>query len=64
MLVMMAIKDSLQQGSVMDIAKRFNMACSMIYRLWQHAECTHATGVINSPELVLQKKNPGECLSI
>ena len=52
MLVMMAIKDSLQQGSVMDIAKRFNTACSMIYRLWEHAECTHATGVINSPELV------------
>ena len=33
MLVMMATEDHLQRGAIMDIAKRFNMACSMIYRL-------------------------------
>ena len=54
-LVMMAMEDGLQQVLVMDIPKRFNMSCSMIYRLWECTECMHATGVINSPELVLQK---------
>ena len=62
MLVMMATEDHLQNGAVMDIAKRFKMACSTIYRLWECAEHMHAMGIINSPRLVLQKK--GECLSI
>ena len=59
MLLAMKMEDGLKQGSVMDIAKRFNVACSMIYRLWECAECTHAMGVINSPELILQGGNSG-----
>ena len=34
MLLMMAIEDHLKRGSVMAIAERFNVACSMIHRLW------------------------------
>ena len=64
MLLMMATEDHLKRGSIMAIAKRFNVACSMIHRLWKHAEHTHATGVINYAELLSQKTIPGECLSI
>ena len=66
MLMMMATEDHLQRGAIMDIAKGLNMACSMIYRLWDR-ECTehmHATGIINSPEPVSSETILGECLSI
>ena len=43
----------------MAVAKRFDMACSMIHRLWKQAEHTCATGVINSPELYSQGENSG-----
>ena len=56
MLVMMATEDHLQRGAVMKLAKRFNVACSTVYRLWECAACMHATGVICTPELTLQKK--------
>ena len=49
MLVMMATQDHLQRGAM----KTF-MACSMACRLWEHAVCTCATGIINTPELASQ----------
>ena len=52
MLVVMNTEDGLKQGSVMAIAKRFNEACGMVYRLWEHVEHTCATGIIDSPELI------------
>ena len=64
MSLMTTTEDHLKRGSVMAIAERFNMACSTIHRLWKRAEHMHTTGVINSPELLSQKKIPGECLSI
>ena len=40
----------------MAIAKRFNVACSTIYKLWECVECTYAMGIINSLELSSRKK--------
>ena len=59
MLLMTATEDHLKKGSIMAIAERFNMACSMIHRLWKQVECMHTTGIINSPKLLSQKKNSG-----
>ena len=56
MLLMMATEDHLKRGSVMAVAERFNVACSMIHRLWKHAEHMCTTGTINSPELLSQEK--------
>ena len=53
-----------ERGAIVDVAKRFNMACTTIWRLWQQAACMRAGCIINSPELVSLKKNPGEPLSI
>ena len=64
MLVMMATEDCLQRGAIMKLAKRFNVACNTVYRLWEHTACMCAMGMINSPELVSQKQIGGECLSI
>ena len=35
MLVAMKTEDSLRQGTVMSIAKRFSMVCGTIYKLWE-----------------------------
>ena len=43
-------------GNMTAIIKRFNVACSTVYQLWKYAVCTHATGIIISPELNSQKK--------
>ena len=64
MLLMTATEDHLKRGSIMAVAERFNMARSMIHRLWKCVEHMHATGVINSPKLLSQKNILGECLSI
>ena len=64
MLVMMATEDCLQRGAIMKLAKRFNMACSTVYKLWECVACMHATGIINLPELVSWGEIPGECLCI
>ena len=56
MLLMMATGDHLKRGSIMAIAKRFNMAFSMIHRLWKHVEHMCAMGVINYAELLSRKK--------
>ena len=64
MLLMMATEGHLKRGSIMAIAKRFNVACSTIHRLWKCVECMCATGIITYVELLSQKKIPGECLSI
>ena len=56
MLVRTVADDCLQRGAIMKLAKRFNMACSTVYRLWEHAPCMHAMSVINTPKLVSQKK--------
>ena len=45
-----------QRGAIVDVAKRFNVACTTIQRLWQRVACTHAVGIINSPKLVSWKK--------
>ena len=45
-----------QRGAIVDVAKRFNVACTTIWRLWQQAACMCATGIINTPELVSWKK--------
>ena len=45
-----------ERGAIVDVAKRFNMARTTIWRLWQQAACTRASGIINSPELVSGKK--------
>ena len=55
MLVMTATEDHLQQGAIMKLAERFNVVCSMVYRPWECVACTCATGIINSPELILRK---------
>ena len=57
MLLMTATEDCLKRGSVMAVAKRFNMACSMIHRLWKHVEHMHTTGIINSSDLLSQKNS-------
>ena len=64
MLLMMATEAHIKRGSVMAITERFNMACSMIHRLWKHVEHMCTMGKINYAELLSQKKNLGECLSI
>ena len=63
MLLMTATEDHLKRGSVMAITERFNMACSMIHRIWKRAEHMHAMGIINSPNCC-PETIPGECLSI
>ena len=45
-----------ERGAIVDVAKRFNMARTTIWRLWQRVACTCAGGIINSPELVSPKK--------
>ena len=56
MLLMTATEDHLKRGSVMAIAKRFDVACSTIHRLWTWVEHTCTTDIINSPKLLSQKK--------
>ena len=50
------IDSRFERGAIADIAKRLNVACTTIWRLWQRAACTCAVGIINSPELELWKK--------
>ena len=57
MLVMMETENHLQ-------TKRFNVACSMAYRLWECAAHIHAMGKINTPELTSWKTILGEHQSI
>ena len=45
-----------KRGAIVNVTKRFNMAHTTIWRLWQRAACMHAAGIINSPELVSWKK--------
>ena len=56
MLLMTTMEDHLKRGSIMAVTERFNMACSMIHRLWKWVEHMHTMGIINSPELYSQKK--------
>ena len=58
------IDSHFERGAIIDIAIRFNVACTTIWRLWQRAVGTHAVGIINSPKLVSWKKILGEPLSI
>ena len=46
-----------KRGAIVDVAKRINVARTTIWRLWQRAACTHAVGIINSPELVSWKSS-------
>ena len=43
MLLTTAMEDRLKRGSIMAVAKRFDVACSTIHRLWKWAEHMHAT---------------------
>ena len=45
-----------QRGAIVDVTKRFNMARTTIWRLWQQVVCTRAVGIINSPKLVSWEK--------
>ena len=45
-----------KKGAIVNVAKRFNVARTTIWRLWQQAVCTSAVGIINSPEWVSWKK--------
>ena len=56
MLLMTATEDHLKRDSIMAVIERFNMARSMIHRLWNRAECTCTMGIINSPKLLSPKK--------
>ena len=59
MLVMTATDNHLQRSAIMKLAEWFNLACSMVYRLWECMACMHAMGTITSPELILQGGNSG-----
>ena len=48
MLQGMEEEDGLQQGSITIVTKRFDMACSTVYQVWEWVPCTHATGIIIS----------------
>ena len=50
------IDSHFERGAIVDVAKKFNMACTTIRRLWQRVTCMHAACIINSPELVSWKK--------
>ena len=53
-----------QRGLITIITKRFDMACSTVYRLWEWAACMHATGDIISPEINSWKKfQEASCIS-
>ena len=56
--------DSLKQGSITTIAKRFDVPCSTVYRLWEHMVCMCAMGIIISPKLNSQGIILGGCLFI
>ena len=58
------IDSCFERGAIVDVAKRFNVARTTIWRLWQRAACTCAVSIINSPELESWKKILGEPLSI
>ena len=45
-----------ERGAIVNVTKRFNVARTTIWRLWQWAACTRAVGIINSPKLVSWKK--------
>ena len=45
-----------ERGAIVDVTKRFNVAHTTIWRLWQQVVCMHVPGIINSPELVSWKK--------
>ena len=45
-----------QRGAIVNVTKRFNVARTTIWRLWQRVACMRAVGIINSPELVSWKK--------
>ena len=56
MLQSMQCDDSLWKGLITIIAKRFDMAYSTVYQLWEWVAHMHATGDIISPELNSWKK--------
>ena len=56
MLQAMDTDNSLKQGSITTITKRFDVACSTVYRLWECTAHMHATGINISPKLNSQKK--------
>ena len=47
MLQGMEDDNSLERGLITMIAKRFDMAYSTVYQLWEQAACMHATGIIS-----------------
>ena len=63
-LKMKFIEGHFERGAIVDVAKRFIMACTTIWRIWQRVACMHVTGIINSPKLVSWEKILGEHLSI
>ena len=50
------IDSCFKRGAIVDVTKRFNVARTTIWRLWQRVVCMRAVGIINSPKLVSRKK--------
>ena len=46
-----------ERGAINDVAKRFNVARTTIWRLWQRVACMRAVRIISSPELVSWKNS-------
>ena len=51
MLQSMQCDDGLWRGLISIVAKRFDMACSTVYQLWEQAAHMHAMGDIISLEI-------------
>ena len=61
MLQSMQCDDGMWRGLITIIGKRFNVACSTVYQLWERAACMHAMGDIISPEINSWKKLEEVC---
>ena len=53
------IDSRFERDAIVDFTKRFNVARTTIWRLWQRVACMRAGVIINSPELVPLKQNSG-----
>ena len=57
MLATMKTDDSLRRGAIMFIAKKFGVAHSTVYHLWERAKSMHELCIINSPGFISCKNN-------
>ena len=64
MLQSMQCNDGLRRGLITIVAKRFDMACSTVYQLWEWVAHTCAMGDIISPEINSRETIAGGMLYI